>query len=287
LDESAISEADKLLSRLEEERLAQTSPVPQDRKATQGHSTGRSPTKAQVISGRKAPSTPGKSVPTPGGLKRGEKAGESAMGSLSSLFGELKRVSQDWQKLLSILHSLEDLEKPILCVYTKARQQRENARLKIANATLLIPEKPGWPPTSASLELESRQFEQLEAQWNTMQSKPTKAIWLVSRFSELSGKYQALAEKAQQIAAQTEQEQEKIRTLEGEIVQTMQAWQDKAKQYSGDSIIQDRIHQMILKSGDELNALYKDYRKGLQTYDQVLQSLYALLGRVKNVPIDK
>jgi hypothetical protein len=67
----------------------------------------------------------------------------------------------------------------------------------------------------------------------------------------------------------------------------MQAWQDKVKQYSGDSIIQDRIHQMILKSGDELNALKKDYRKGLQTYDQVLQSLYALLGRVKNVPIDK
>jgi hypothetical protein len=287
LDEAAISEADKLLSRLEEERLAQTPPVPQDRKATQGHSTGRSPTKAQVVSGRKAPSTPGKSVPTPGGLKRGEKAGESAVGSLSSLFSELKRVSQDWQKLLSTLHSLEDLEKPILSVYTKARQQRENARLKITNATLLIPETPGWPPISASLELESRQFEQLEAQWNTMQSEPTKAIWLVSRLSELSGKYQALAEKAEQIGAQTEQEQEKIRTLEREIVQTMQAWQDKVKQYSGDSIIQDRFHQMILKSGDELNALNKDYRKGLQTYDQVLQSLYALLGRVKNVPIDK
>jgi chromosome segregation ATPase len=286
LDEAAIFEVDKLFTHLEEEQLWQTAPVPQGRKAIQGRSRGRSPTIAQVDRGRQALSSPGKSVPTSGGLKKVEITGESAEVSLSRLFGELKRVSQDWQKLSSILHALEDLEKPILSVYTKTQQKRENARLKIANVAQLIPETPGWPPTSASLQLESHQFEQLEAQWNAMQDEPTKAIWLVSKLSELGGKYQALAEKAQQIAAQTEQDQEKIRTLEGEIVHTIQAWQNKAEQDSEDPITQDRIHQMILRSSDELNALKKDYRKGLQTYDQVLQSLYALLGRVKNASID-
>ena len=227
LDEAAIFEVDKLFTHLEEEQLWQTAPVPQGRKAIQGRSRGRSPTIAQVDRGRQALSSPGKSVPTSGGLKKGEITGESAEVSLSRLFGELKRVSQDWQKLSSILHALEDLEKPILSVYTKTQQKRENARLKIANAAQLIPETPGWPPTSASLQLESHQFEQLEGQWNAMQDEPTKAIWLVSKLSELGGKYQALAEKAQQIAAQTEQDQGKIRTLEGEIVHTMQ---DLAKQ---------------------------------------------------------
>jgi hypothetical protein len=285
LDEAAIAEADKLLSRLEEERLVKTPIKSQDRKAIQGRRPRRNSTNAQVVSGRQAMSTPSKSGSTRGRLRMDEKARENAEVSLSGLFGELKHVSQDWQKLSSTLHALEDLEKPILSVYNKVTQLRENARLKIANAAMLIPETSGWPPTSASLDLESQQLVQLEAQWDILQSEPTKAIWLVSKLSEIGGNYQALAEKATQITAKLEQEQEIIRTLEGEFFQTIQVCRGKVEQSPGDPITQDHIHQMILKSTDEFNDIKKDYRKGLLTYDQVLQSLYALLARVKNTSI--
>jgi len=281
LEEPAVIEAQMLISNLAQERLKQTSAGAPGR-SKERKPDGRS-SKSPAAEKSQAPGSSGKSPAGEDLVEHGEGKDDVP---LSDLFDELKRYSHQGQKLAFTLHALNDIENPVLSIYTRTREERDNARIKLANAALQIPETPSWPPTSQTMSSVNEHFEQLEEQWDSLQDNPIQAIWLVSKLSEMGGQYQSLAENAHQLAVKAEQEQSKIHTLEGEILHAMQTWQDRSKQYSGDPAIQNEIHQINVKTNDTLNTIKKNYRQGVSTYDQVLKELYGLLGDVNNTVIE-
>lgn len=185
---------------------------------------------------------------------------------------ELKRKNETWQRCVAVIRALEDIEGPIHERYQKAQQHADGAKDQLAKAIYLIPgEGRTWPPTTQFLSNESRQFEALEARWESLREEPMRAIQLVSRIGELAEEYQNLESKLAQIVARAEQEQTKTLELENRLAESMRMWQSQMQSYSNNYTARDEILQLIEEAENEAEGIRQDYLRGAIPYNQVVQ----------------
>jgi chromosome segregation ATPase len=202
--------------------------------------------------------------------------------SLEEALAQLKPRSDYWQSCIASIREIEDLERPVLETYDYAFHQYEETKEQLASAAQWVPTRRSWPPTSLSLEEELQEFNEIDTQWQAIESQPSRAITVVRQLSDLAGKLQALAERAGRKVERAEQEQTRIRDLEGDLDDLIRRWQALGQQVPQASA---EIRKIGSETDRELDRLKRLYRQGALSYSQVLQSINSLCQDVQNSQI--
>jgi hypothetical protein len=208
------------------------------------------------------------------------KRGQSRSLTLPEMIAEMKKRNEEWQLSIAASRALDDIQGPILERFTQADQQRSQASQWLNRAVTLIPESRSWPATTQLLTSERQQFDALDEQWHSLRDRPIKAIDLVSKLSDLNGKYQALAAKLKQTVETAQQDQNRIRELEARFAESCQLWRDQMQEYSDNLLTRESISKLLADAESELEAIRQRYQRDGLPYHQILQQLRSLCQKI-------
>ena len=208
--------------------------------------------------------------------------------SLADAVGQLKQKNEEWQRCISLLRAIEDIEKPVLERYAKAIEQRESARQLTAKSLELIPDERGWPPTQQSMIVERQQLIQVEKRWEALHQTPSRAIQVVSTLGALSEEYQGLANRIRQIVEHAQQEQTRFVDLEARLEESKHLWNQTMLEQEGNRAAQDDVRDMLAQADAELASIRERYGRGELPYNQAFQALRGLCQKVDSalIPLD-
>lgn len=208
--------------------------------------------------------------------------------SLADAVGQIKQKNEEWQRCVSLLRSLEDIEKPVTERYGKAIEQREAARQLTAKAIELIPDGRGWPPSQQNMVAERQQLILLEKRWEALHQNPSKAIQLVSTLGALSEEYQALVSRERQIVERAQQEQTRFVDLESRLEESRNLWNQTLQEQEGNRAVQDAIRDMLVETDTERISIQQRYQNGSIPFNQTFQALRGLCQKVDGIliPLD-
>ncbi len=210
----------------------------------------------------------------------GNAASGRARLSLQDTVLELKRRSGFWQECIAVDKALENVRQ-LVETFEETSYQRKNTRELLAQASTWGGEKRSWPPTSATLEAESKEMEKIEAAFEALQSQGGKAIGLVAQFSNLSTRYQTLAERLKQGAGRAAQEQSQVEDLETSISDLAGPWQDRLGEYRDNPDASLEIRELLDSIDGELKRIRQEYARSKLDYNQVLLALRTLQRKVR------
>ena len=189
---------------------------------------------------------------------------------------EIKLSSEDWQRYVIIIKTIEDLEGPVLEMSAKLEQSRANSQQLLNRASEVMPEMRSWPPVNQSLGGERGQFAALERKYLNLKKEPLKAIQIVTRISSISDEYQQLANKARLVIENAEKDQSRILEQETRLEEVKGLWKELRNANPGNAFLKDDI-QILLQSADQqMEAIKEKYKLGGLTYNQTLQNIRAL-----------
>lgn len=206
-------------------------------------------------------------------------AGRSRL-SLQDSVLELKRRSSFWQECIAAQKALENVRQ-LVETYEETSYQRQNTRELLAQASAWGGQKRSWPPSSASLEAETKEMEKVEQQFQALKEQGGKAIGLVAQFSNLSTRYQTLAERLRQGAGRAAQEQSQIEDLETSISDLVAPWQDRLGEYRENPEASLEIRDLIDSVEQETKRIRSQYLQGALDYNQTLLALRTLQRKVR------
>jgi len=103
---------------------------------------------------------------------------------LDKVITELKRHSDHWQACMAALNALQDF-KPLIETYKEADFQRDKTCQALSAAASGMRQKRTWPPTSVTLEEETKELDKIEGQWQALKESQTRAIARVAQLSNL------------------------------------------------------------------------------------------------------
>jgi chromosome segregation ATPase len=165
--------------------------------------------------------------------------------------------------------------------YEEASYQRQNTHKLLSQASTWDGQKRSWPPTSATLEAETREMEKIEQQFQTLKEQGGKAIGLVAQFSNLSTRCQTLAERLRQSAGRAAQDQSQVEDLETSINDLASPWQDRLAEYRENPDASLEIHELLNSVDAEMKRIRNEYARGKLEYNQVLLALRTLQRKVR------
>ncbi len=200
--------------------------------------------------------------------------------SLQDTVLELKRRSGFWQECTASQKALENVRQ-LVDTYAETSYQRQKARELLAQASTWGGPKRSWPPTSVTLEAETKEMEKIEEQFQALKEQGGKAISLVAQFSNLSTRYQTLAERLKQGAGRAAQEQSQVEDLETSLNDLVGPWQDRLGEYRDNPDASLEIRELLDSVDAELKRIHRQYTQGAMDYNQVLLALRTLQRKVR------
>jgi chromosome segregation ATPase len=200
--------------------------------------------------------------------------------SLQDSVLELKQRSGFWQECIAAQKGLENVRQ-LVETYEEASYQRQNTHKLLSQASTWDGQKRSWPPTSATLEAETREMEKIEQQFQTLKEQGGKAIGLVAQFSNLSTRCQTLAERLRQSAGRAAQDQSQVEDLETSINDLASPWQDRLAEYRENPDASLEIHELLNSVDAEMKRIRNEYARGKLEYNQVLLALRTLQRKVR------
>jgi predicted DNA binding CopG/RHH family protein len=208
------------------------------------------------------------------------KRGTAKSLTFSESIAELKKRNEEWQRCIAASRALEDIEGPVLERFSQAEEHRSQASEWLNRAVTIIPEGRSWPATTQILTSERQQFDLLDEELHLLKGKPFKAIDLVSRLSDLSSKFMALAVKLKQSVENAQQDHNRINELEGRFEESCQLWQDQMRKYSDHLRTRESISKLLKEAEKEIIAIRQRYKREGLSYQQVLQHLRSLCQKI-------
>ena len=200
--------------------------------------------------------------------------------SLQDTVLELKRRSGFWQECIAAQKALENVRQ-LVETFEETSYQRQTTRELLAQASAWGGQKRSWPPTSATLEAESKEMEKIEAAFQALKEQGGKAIGLVAQFSNLSTRLQTLAERLKQGAGRAAQEQSQVEDLETSISDLAGPWQDRLGEYRDNPDASLEIRQLLDSIDAEMKRIHQEYARGKLDYNEVLLALRTLQRKVR------
>jgi len=200
--------------------------------------------------------------------------------SLQDTVLELKRRSGFWQECTASQKALENVRQ-LVDTYAETSYQRQKTRELLAQASTWGGQKRSWPPTSATLEVETKEMEKIEGQFQALKEQGGKAISLVAQFSNLSSRYQTLAERLKQGAGRAAQEQSQVEDLETSLNDLVGPWQDRLGEYRDNPDASLEIRELLDSVDGEMKRIRRQYTQGAMDYNQVLLALRTLQRKVR------
>jgi len=214
-----------------------------------------------------------------GSAARNGTAGRSRL-DLPELALELKQRSEFWQECLAAQKALENVRQ-LVDTYAETSYQRQAARELLAQASAWNGTKRSWPPSSATMEAEQKEMDKIEGQLRALQEQGGKAIGLVAQFSNLSTRYQTLAERLRQNAGRAAQEQSQVEDLETSLNDLASPWQERLSEYRDNPEASLEIRALLDSIDQGMKDIRRQYQQGALEYPQVLQALRALQKKVR------
>lgn len=190
-----------------------------------------------------------------------------------------------WQRLVSAGRALEDIAGPVLERYQKAEKSRQSALRQLEIAKELIPEEPGWPPTTINLNNERRQVESLNSAWEALKTEHLQAIQLVGKLSDLSEQYQRLATQLQHAIEKARQEQDRIKDCERRLLESKRFWLEVVAKYPEYKSLKGDAEKLLLEIDQEYEAIKRRSVHGGLPYNQVLQNMRSLIRKINDAVI--
>ena len=211
----------------------------------------------------------------------GSPAGGRARLSLQDTVLELKRRSGFWQECIAAQKALENVRQ-LVETFEETSYQRQNTRELLAQSAAWGGQKRSWPPTSATLEAETQGNGEDRGQPSRrFKEQGGKAIGLVAQFSNLSTRYQTLAERLKQGAGRAAQEQSQVEDLETSINDLAGPWQDRLGEYRDNPDASLEIRELLDSIDAEMKRIRQEYARGKLDYNQVLLALRTLQRKVR------
>jgi hypothetical protein len=201
--------------------------------------------------------------------------------NLEEIILELKRRSDYWQTCSGALRAMEDVSTPVVETHAAASQSRQETKEQFAEISAWLRGTRSWPPTAVTLQAERQDLDRLEEQWDLLKQQPSKAITLVAQMSNLSAKYQTLLVNVRQVAERAAREQDQIETLEAELDDMVQHWQQQWRVYRDNPMAEQEIHKLLGEIDSQRGQIKRQARQGSTTYDQILQALQSLHRRIR------
>lgn len=215
--------------------------------------------------------------------------GGTSLARLDAIILELRRRSEFWQACKAGAKALQDIAGPLLEAYQSAGQERQAARQFFSELNDWLRSSRGWPPSSVDLETERQELERLESQWNGMRQQRARAIQLVKQYTSLEGAYRSLSDRANLAGEKAADERQKVESLENEIDESAQAWEQLRQTYRENQVTAGEIRRLLGDVDNERNQLKRQARQDIRSYDQILQGLQSLNRRLRlaQVSIDE
>ena len=210
----------------------------------------------------------------------GSAASGRARLSLQNSVLELKQCSSFWHECIAAQKTLQNVRQ-LVETYEEASYQRQNARELMRQASVWGGQKRSWPPTSTTLEAETREMEQIEERFQALKEQGGQAIALVAQFSNLSTRCQTLAERLRQGAGRAAQEQSQVEDLETSISDLASPWQDRLSEYRDNPDASLEIRQLLDSLDQDQKHIRRQYTQGALDYQQVLLDLKTLQRKVR------
>ena len=204
---------------------------------------------------------------------------------LTDVILQFRQANEDWQNYLATTRALEDLEKPVNDANKKLVEQHQKASFHLAEASRLVPDRREWPPTSQNLAAEIQEFDELEKQMESIQQERNTALWLVSKLSDMSRRYQSVAQRSRSIADRAEEDQNRILQLENELDRSLQLWRSQLNAQAGNTVARGGIQNVLDVANREHNNLKRQYVQGIKPYSQIEQGLALLLRQVNGAQV--
>lgn len=201
---------------------------------------------------------------------------------LEELVSGMKPRADFWQACLASIRELGDLENQVVEAYQSAAQRYQEMKEQMALASQYAPERRAWPPTSLSLSTEVQEFSRIESLWETLETQPGRAIWVVRQLGDIAGKCQVLAERCKQIAQRASQEQERVDNLEDELDGLFRQWQEQGQLYPEAA---GQIRKLKAQTEGEVTGLQRSYIQGQISYHDVLQGLSKIYRNLQSARI--
>ena len=200
--------------------------------------------------------------------------------SLEDTVLELKKRSDFWHECNAVQKALENVHQ-LVETYEETSYQRQKTRELISQSSSWGGQKRSWPPTSTTLEAETSELEKIEGQFQALKEQGGKAIGLVAQFSNLSTRYQTLAERLKQGVGRAAQEQSQVEDLEASISDLTSPWQNMLAEYRDNPDASLEIHQLLDSTELELKRIRYQYLRSGMDYNQVLIALKTLQRKVR------
>lgn len=211
---------------------------------------------------------------------------------MDALVAELRGRNAVWQEFVAVQQELEEIvAAPLRDAVAHAEKQRNLALVALSEANQIIPEQRAWPPCSVSLSGEKQRMEELEKQWKSLKSKPTRAIWAVRMYGELAAGYQEIIGKVARAREWASQEQKRIRDIETEIERLNSDWKRQEQMFGRDPIAAEQIRRLRVQSIQAVTQLKQDWLSAsssgvnLKSYDDVLRLMMEIARSLRNAVV--
>jgi flagellar biosynthesis chaperone FliJ len=200
--------------------------------------------------------------------------------SLGDTILELKKRSGFWQECNAAQKALENVHQ-LVETYEETSYQRQKTRELMSQSAAWAGQKRSWPPSSTTLEAETLELEKVEKQFQALKEQGGNAIGLVAQFSNLSTRYQTLAERLKQGAGRAAQEQSQVEELEASIGELTAPWQNMLAGYRDNVDASLQIRELLDSTELELKRIRYQYLRSGLDYNQVLLALKTLQRKVR------
>ena len=219
-------------------------------------------------------------------LGSGYPYGSSAYGQkpqfpLESLVLELKKRSEYAQNCAAAQAALQDLEKPVVDLFTTASQGRQRVQDQFNTANQWARQARAWPPVAVDVDPEYQALGRLEAEWAALRQKPVKAIDLVKRLGDLAREYQGLAASLASLIERGNREQKDIARLESELDENLSRWEKLLAVHQDSVEAGEDIRGLLNEADQEMYRVKTQYRDGSLNYAAALQAIQALHRKVR------
>jgi hypothetical protein len=205
---------------------------------------------------------------------------EKSRRSLPEIVAELKLRSSDYQECIAVQHALENI-KPLLETYHEASMQRDQTRQQLSDSPGWNDKKLSWPAVSTGLETDRQELERLETEWLALKQRSDKAVSIAALYSQISSRYQKLAENVHQAVARRENEQIQVEELDAQIAEQAERWETLLRQYQDNPYTGREIQNFLDDLDGSLERIERAYLRGQLDYDEVIQQMKTNLRRVR------
>lgn len=193
---------------------------------------------------------------------------------------QLWAKNDHWQQVVAAGRALDDIAGPVLERYQKAEKSRQLAIKRLEKCEEVVPDEPGWPPTTQYVRSERKQAQTLDESWQSLRWEHIQAIQLVGRLSDLSEQYQGLAVQLQQVIEKAEQEQKKVTEYERRLEEAKRLWLNVVGKYPEYKSLQTDVENFFAEIDQDHEGLKKRSMRGGLPYNQVLQNLRSILHKI-------